>query len=181
MRTRACRRISRPRRPPTCLASFLEPRKCPHSLPHLISHRIALSRALPSPLDAAGEPRRRSQPSSSPEIAPSLPELRPEVRHLCPCLISLVSLYARPILASSVLGHGGLPCSRGGRPIEPGLVRRCRSLCPLPLLKLFEALARLKPPPCGWNASLEFLRSAQDLLPTVLPSLPSDSWPLFRH
>jgi hypothetical protein len=52
---------------------------------------------------------------------------------------------------------------------------------PLPLLKLSQALARLKSPPYGRNASPEFLRSARDLLPAVLPSLPSDSWPLPRH
>jgi hypothetical protein len=91
--------------------------QCPHSLPRLISHSITLSRALPSPPDAARDPRPRSRPSSSPETAPSLPELRPEVRHLCPCLISLVPLCARPILISPVLGRGGPPCSRGGRPI----------------------------------------------------------------
>jgi hypothetical protein len=51
----------------------------------------------------------------------------------------------------------------------------------VPLLKLAQALARLKPPSRGWNASLELLRSARDLLSAVLPSLPSDSWPLPRH
>jgi hypothetical protein len=90
----ACHRISWPRRPPTHPAPFLEPRQCPHSLPRLISHNISLSRALPSPPDAAEDPRSRSRPSSSPETASSLPELRPKVRHLCPCLIFLVSLCA---------------------------------------------------------------------------------------
>jgi hypothetical protein len=52
---------------------------------------------------------------------------------------------------------------------------------PLPLLKLAQALARLKPPPRVWNASPEFLRPARDIFPTVLPSLPSDSWPLPCH
>jgi hypothetical protein len=117
VRTRARHRISRPRCPPTRPAPFLEPRQCPHSLPHLISHSSALSRALPTPPNAVGDPRPLPRPSSSPETAPSLPELHPKVRHLCPCLISLVSLSARPILASPVLGRGGPPCSRGGQPI----------------------------------------------------------------
>jgi hypothetical protein len=117
VRTHARCRISRPRRPPTHLAPFLEPRQCPHSLPRLISHSTALSRALPSPPDAVGDPRPRFRPSSSLETAPSLPELCPEVRHLCPCLIPIVSLCARPILASPVLGRGSPPCSRGGQPI----------------------------------------------------------------
>jgi hypothetical protein len=117
VRTRAHRQISWPRRPPTRPAPLLEPWQCPHLLPRLISHSIALSRALPSPPDAARDPRPRSRPSSSPETAPSLSELRPEVRHLCPCLISLVPLCARPILTSPVLGRGGPSCSRSGRPI----------------------------------------------------------------
>jgi hypothetical protein len=96
-------------------SSLLRAPPVPHSLPCLISHNIVLSHALPSPPDAAGDLRPRSRPSSSPQTAPSLPELRPEVRHLCPCLISLVSLCARLILASPVLGRGGPPCSRGGR------------------------------------------------------------------
>jgi hypothetical protein len=78
---------------------------------------FAFAPTLPSPPDAARDPRPLPRPSSSPETAPSLPELRPKVRHLCPCLISLVSLCARPILASLVLGRGGSPCSHGGQPI----------------------------------------------------------------
>jgi hypothetical protein len=58
-----------------------------------------------------------SRPSSSLETAPSLPELRPEVRHPFPCPISPIAPCARPILPSPVLGHGGSPCSRGGRSI----------------------------------------------------------------
>jgi hypothetical protein len=52
---------------------------------------------------------------------------------------------------------------------------------PLPLLKLAKALARLKPLPHDRNASSELLRSARDLLSTVLPSLPMDSWHLPRR
>jgi hypothetical protein len=51
----------------------------------------------------------------------------------------------------------------------------------LPLLNLAQALARLKPPPRGRNASPELLRPARDLLSAVLPSLPVDSWPLPRY
>jgi hypothetical protein len=93
VRTRARRRNSRPRCPPTRPNSLLEPRSCPHSLPRLISHSSALSRALPTPPDAARDPRPLPRPSSSPETAPSHPELRPEVRHLCPCLIPQFHKY----------------------------------------------------------------------------------------
>jgi hypothetical protein len=115
--TRARRRVSRPRRPPTRPAPFLEPRQCPALAPRLISHTLALSRALPLPPAATRDPRPRSRPTSSPETAPSLPELRPEVRHSSPCPISLIVPCVRPILPSSVLDHSGPPCSRGGRPI----------------------------------------------------------------
>jgi hypothetical protein len=89
----------------------------PRAHPRLILLSSALSRALPTSPVAAGDPRPRSRPSRSPETAPSLPELRPEVRHLSPCPIFPIALYARPISASPVLGRGGPPCSRGGRPI----------------------------------------------------------------
>jgi hypothetical protein len=46
-----------------------------------------------------------------------LPELRPEVRQPSPCLISLIAPCVRPISPSPVLGRGGPPCTRGGRPI----------------------------------------------------------------
>jgi hypothetical protein len=117
MRTRARRRISRPRRPPTRPAPFLEPRQCPAHTPRLISLSSTLSRALPTPPATAGDPHPRSRPSSSPETSPSLPELRPEVRHSSPCPISSIVPCARPISPSPVLGRGGPPCSRGGRSI----------------------------------------------------------------
>jgi hypothetical protein len=129
MRTRARRRVSRPRRPPTCPTTFLEPRQCPALTPRLISHDLALSRALPTLLAAAGNPRLCSWPSSSPETAPSLPELCPEVRHSSPCPISLIAPCVRPISPSPVLDRSGLPFSRGGRSIQPHLVHRSRPLC----------------------------------------------------
>jgi hypothetical protein len=46
---------------------------------------------------------------------------------------------------------------------------------PLPLLKLAQALARLKSPPRGRNGSPELLRPARGFLTAVLPSLPVDS------
>jgi hypothetical protein len=109
MRTRARRRISRPRHPPTRPAPFLQPRQCPALTPRLISHSFTLSRTLPTPPAAAGDPRLRSWPSSSPETAPSLPELRPEVRHLSLCPIFPIALCARLISPLSVLGRDGLP------------------------------------------------------------------------
>jgi hypothetical protein len=110
-------RISRPRRPPTSPAPFLEPRQCPTHTPRLISLSFTLSRALPTLPATAGDPRPCSRPSSSPETAPSLPELLPEVRHPSPYPISSIAPCARPISPSQVLGRGGPPCSRGGRPI----------------------------------------------------------------
>jgi hypothetical protein len=115
VRTRARRRISRPRRPPTHPSPFLEPRQCPAHTPHLISLSFTLSRALLTPPATNEDPRPCSRPSSSPETAPSLPELRPEVRHSSSCPISPIAACVRPILPSPVLGRGGPPCSRGGR------------------------------------------------------------------
>jgi hypothetical protein len=76
MRTRARRRISRPRRPPTRPAPFLEPRQCPAHTPCLISHGFTLSRTLPTPQPppetrarVLGQARRRllqASPSSAP-------------------------------------------------------------------------------------------------------------------
>jgi hypothetical protein len=117
VRTHARHRISRPRRPPTRPAPFLEPRQCPAHTPCLISYSFTLSRALPTPPAAAGDPCPRSWPSSLPETAPSLPELWPEVRHPSPCPISPIAPCARPISPSPVLGRSGPPCSHGGRPI----------------------------------------------------------------
>ena len=97
VRTRARRRISRPRRPPIRPAPFLEPHQCPTHTPHLISRSFALSHTLPTPPAAVGDPRPRSRPSSSPETAPSLPELRPDVRHSSPCPISPIVPCVRPI------------------------------------------------------------------------------------
>jgi hypothetical protein len=83
-----------------------------HPLPHF-AQLHPLSRSA----HAAGDPRPRSRPSSSSETAPSLPELRPEVRHPSPCPISPIVPCVRPISPSPVLGRGGSPCSRDGRPI----------------------------------------------------------------
>jgi hypothetical protein len=55
VRTCARRRVSRPRRPPTRPAPFLEPCQCPALGPRLISHSFTLSRALPTPPVAAGD------------------------------------------------------------------------------------------------------------------------------
>jgi hypothetical protein len=57
VRTRARRRISRPRRPPTRPAPVLEPRQCPALSPRLISCSFALSRALSTPPAATRDPR----------------------------------------------------------------------------------------------------------------------------
>jgi hypothetical protein len=114
---------------PRAQLPFLEPRPCPAHTPRLISLSFTLSHALPTPLAAARDPRPCSRPSSSPETAPSLPELRPEVRHRSSCPISFIAPCIRPISPSPVLGRGGPPCSRGGRPIRPNLVHRSSFLC----------------------------------------------------
>jgi hypothetical protein len=113
---RARRRVSRPRRPPTHPAPLFRASPVPVHTPRLTSLDFTFSRALPTP-PPARDPRPRSRPSSSPETAPSLPELHPKVRHSSPCPISSIAPCARPISPSLVLGHGGPPCSRGGRPI----------------------------------------------------------------
>jgi hypothetical protein len=113
--TRARRRVSWPRRPPTRPTPFLEPRQCPVLAPRLISHNFTLSRALPTPPAAAGDPRPCSRPSKPPETAPDLSELRSEVRRPSPCPIFPIALCARSISTSPVLDRGGPPCSRGGR------------------------------------------------------------------
>jgi hypothetical protein len=117
MRTRARHWVSRSQRPPTHPVPFLEPRQCPTLAPRLILHSFTLSRALPTPPATTGDPRPRSRSSRPPETAPGLPELRPEVRYLSPCPIFPITLCARPISTSPVLGRGGPLCSRGGRPI----------------------------------------------------------------
>jgi hypothetical protein len=102
---------------PRAQLPFLEPRQCLAHTPRLTSLDFTLSRALPTPPATAGDPRPCSRPSSSQETAPSLPELRPEVRHPSPCPISFIAPCVRPNSPSPVLGRGGMPCSRGGRPI----------------------------------------------------------------
>jgi hypothetical protein len=116
LRTHARRRVSRPRRPPTRPALLFRAPPVPRA--HPSTH---FARLHPLSRSAHATSRRRPGPafwpSSSPETAPSLPELRPEVRHPSPCPISLIVRCVRPISPSPVLGRGGLPCSRGGRPI----------------------------------------------------------------
>jgi hypothetical protein len=89
------------------------------------------------------------------------------------CLDNFGTAGARP-RRSAVLAQWPTNLARSS---SPALVPKV----PQPLLKLAQELAHLKPPPRGQNASLEFLRSAQDPLLAVLPSLPADSWPLPRH
>jgi hypothetical protein len=57
------------------------------------------------------------------------PRAPPEVRHPSPCAISFIAPCVRLISPSPVLDRGDPPCSRGVRPIWPGLVHRSRSLC----------------------------------------------------
>jgi hypothetical protein len=77
VRTHACRWVSRPRRPPTCPAPFIEPRQCPtHTL---TSFRVAspsltlCPRRQPPPetcVRVSGHPARRRPLQASPSSAP---------------------------------------------------------------------------------------------------------------
>jgi hypothetical protein len=60
------------------------------------------------------------------------------------------------------------------------LARALAQGVPPPPLELARALSRPIAPSVGRDFSPELLRPARDLLPVVLPSLPSD-WPLPRH
>jgi hypothetical protein len=75
VRTRARRRISRPRRPPTRPAPFLEPRQCPAHNPRHISLSFTLCphRQPPPPETRArvpGHPARRRPLQATPSSAP---------------------------------------------------------------------------------------------------------------
>jgi hypothetical protein len=110
VRTRACRRVSRPRRPPTRPAPFLEPLQCPAHAPRLIPLSFTLFLAQPTPPAAAGVPRPCSQPSSSPETAPRLPELCPEVTRPCAQFPLLCPLFGQFHLRRC--SAAAVPCAR---------------------------------------------------------------------
>jgi hypothetical protein len=126
-RTRALRRNSRPRRPPTRPSSLFEPgRARTHS--RLISHSPALSRALPTPPDLARNPRPPPRSTSSPEATPSDQELRPRGETSSP-MLNFPSYTLSPAnFGFAGVGRGGPPRPRGGRPIYPGLAPPRRSL-----------------------------------------------------
>jgi hypothetical protein len=127
------------------------------------------ARALLMPPDLVGDPRPPPRPSSSPETAPSHLELRPEVRHPCPCSISPILLYRRPISASSEFGRGGPNFALSSAELARSSALALVPKVPLPLLKLSQALACLKPSPRGRNPSPEFLRPARGLFPAIPP------------
>jgi hypothetical protein len=103
----------------------------PAHAPSSLLRAPPVPRAHPSPHFAQLHPLSRSAHAASyrRRPAPSFPaiqlagdrskppELRPEVRHPSPCPISPIALCVRPISPSPMLGRGGPPCSRGGRPI----------------------------------------------------------------
>jgi hypothetical protein len=181
VRTRACRRISWPRRPPTRPAPFLEPCQCPALAPRLISRCSGLSRALPTSPTASGDPPTfstiqlagdRAKPPRAPPRGET-PVPVPNFPYCALCSANFDFADARP-RQTTVFVRWPADLARSS---SPALVPKV----PLPLLKLALALARLKPPPRGRNASPKLLRPARDLLSAVLLSLPSDSWPLPRH
>jgi hypothetical protein len=139
-------RLLHARRGPTCVHSRTSPgfsATMPAHVPSSLFRAPPVPHAHPSPHFTHPRPlsryalaaRRRRRPSlASPAIQiagdrSKPPRAPPEVRHPSPCPISLIVPYVRPISPSPVLDRGGPPCSRGGRPIQPGLVPRSSSLC----------------------------------------------------
>jgi hypothetical protein len=115
VRTRARRRVSRPRRPPTRPTPILEPRQCLALAPRLISHTLVLSHALPSPPETRARvpdhPAHRRPRQASPSSAPRL-DTCPRAQF--PLLRPVFVQFRLPL----VLGRGGLPCSHDGRSIH---------------------------------------------------------------
>jgi hypothetical protein len=173
--TRACRRISWRRCPPTRPAPFLEPCQCPALAPRLISRSAHTANSLRRPAPAfptiqlAGD---RAKPPRAPPRGET-PVPVPNFPYCALCSANFDFADARP-RQTTVFVRWPADLARSS---SPALVPKV----PLPLLKLALALARLKPPPRGRNASPKLLRPARDLLSAVLLSLPSDSWPLPRH
>jgi hypothetical protein len=144
-----------------------------HSHPLSRSALAASRRRRPAPASSAIQlagvrprPHRAPPQGETPIPVPNFP-------YCALCSSNFAFAGARP-RRSAALAQWPADLARSSSPV---LVPKVH----LPLLKPAQALARLKSPPCGRNRSPEFLRPARDLLTTVLPSLPVDSWPLPRH
>jgi hypothetical protein len=142
---------------------------CPLSRSALAARRRRRPAPASPSIQLAGD--RAKPPQALPRGETPLPVLN--FPSLTLCLANFGITGARP-RQSAMLARWPTDLARSS---SPALVPKV----PLPLLKLAQALARLKPPRRGRNASPKFLRSAQDLFHAVLPSLPADSWPLPRH
>jgi hypothetical protein len=163
-------------------SSFLRAMPVPHARPtphfaqpHPLSHcaHAASRRRRPAPvfptIQATGDHARPPRASPRGEIPIPVPNF--PYCALCSANFNLAGAWPR---RTAVLARWPADLARSS---SPALVPKV----PLPLLKLAQALARLKPPPYDRNASPDLLRPARDLLSTVLPSRPMDSWPLPRH
>jgi hypothetical protein len=119
-------------------------------------------------------PARWSPRQASPSSAQGeTPVPVPNFPYCALCSSNFAFAGARP-RRSTALGRWPADLARSSSPV---LVPKVH----LPLLKLAQALARLKSLPRGQNGSLEFLWPARGHLTAALPSLPVDSWPLPRH
>jgi hypothetical protein len=157
-------------------SSLLRAPPVPRTHPRLISRSSALAtrrhrRPAPafSTTQLAGE---RAKPPQAPPRGET-PVPVPNFPYCALCSANFGSL---------VLGHGGPPCSRGVRPSPTSSSAWALAQgVPPPLLELARALSRPIAPSGSRDSSPELLRPARDPLPVVLPSLPSDSWPLSCH
>jgi hypothetical protein len=135
---------------------------------HAASRRQRPAPAFPA-IQLAGD---RSKPPRAPPRGET-PVPMPNFPYCALCSANFAFAGARP-RRTAVLARWPADLARSSSPAFVAKVH-------LPLLKLANALACLKSPPRGRNASPELLWPARDLLTVVLPSLPVDSWPLPRH
>jgi hypothetical protein len=151
-------------RPPPHFAQL-----CPLSRSALAARRRRRPAPAFSTIQLAGD---RAKPTRTPPRGET-PVPMPNFLYCTLCSTNFGFIGARP-RRTAVLARWPVDLARSG---SPALVPKV----PLPLLKLAKALACLKPPPRGRYSSPELPRPARDLLSAVLPSLPSDSWPLPCH
>jgi hypothetical protein len=182
VRTRARRRVSRPRRPPMRPAPLFRALPVPraHPSPHFVQlHPLSCSAHAasrcrrPAPtfptIQLTGD---RSKPPRAPPRGET-PVPVPNFPYCAMCSSNFAFAGARPRW-SAALTQWPADLARSSSPV---LIPKVH----LPLLKPAQALACLKSPPRCRNGSPEFLWSARDLLTAVLLSLPMASRPLPRH
>jgi hypothetical protein len=145
-----------------------------------------VSSAFPAPaVDQHARTRARTPRSraTSPAHAPQLLFEHRPCPHSLPHPISHSLAPSRALLALLGLAGDPRPSCHSSSPSEaalghPELRPEVRHpSVPLALLKLVQALARLRPPPHGWNSSSELTRPARSPPSSILPSLTLVSWP----